>query len=135
MIIDKKPAAKAWVQCLGLQLIMKKMTMYEDEYYGEVEKLLLLLMGWKKERLEEPCSSNWTKKWIKKQRITTTLWCGKTNIISILRVEEGIYIIIIIIIMLVLAPAWSSESRLWTSNPMRQKIKKIHRAAPIYFST
>ncbi len=71
----------------------------------------------------------------KKQKSPRRSDVEKTNIITILRVVGGIYIIIIIIIMLVLAPAWSSESRLWTANSMRQKIKKIHRATPIYFST
>ena len=37
MIIGRNPAAKAWVQCLGLQLMMKMIMMYGDE---------LMVMWW-----------------------------------------------------------------------------------------
>ncbi len=36
---------------------------------------------------------------------------GINNIITIVRYEEGIYIIIIIIILLIPAPEWESEAR------------------------
>ena len=47
--------------------------------------VVIIMVRWKKERLEEQCSSNWIKMWEKKQRITRRSDVEINNIISIVR--------------------------------------------------
>ena len=72
IIIIFETSALAEVQChRGWQMRddVGMMLMLIDE---DVVVVIIIMVRWKKERREEPCSSNWTKKWEKNKESLDT---------------------------------------------------------------